>query len=325
MTSEETSSHHSPRAIIIALISNLIICVMKFAVFALTGSSSMLSEAIHTTADSGNEVLLLLGHKSSKKGATRHHQFGYGRERYINSFLVALLLFVSGGLMSLYEGYSKITSTATHVSHFGIYVSLGVIVFSFFFEGYSLYVAAEASEMQKGKYSWFRFIKAAKNPELPVILLENFAAVWGLLFAAVALMLELATGDPIFDGIGSLMIGLLLVGVATLLFREMRSLLVGESVSQLEDYKIRKALLGTEGVDQVMYVKTQHLGPDEILVVAKIGINPEDSGEEITHIIDAAEERIRGAVPACSQIFIEPDVWTAEEANEDDKPVVEPQ
>lgn len=310
---------NSKKAIFAGLAANVGIGLIKFVAFALTGLSSMLTEGIHSMADSGNGVLLLIGDKRATKAATKTHNFGYGRERYIFSFVVAIILFSAGGLFSLYEAYEKITEAlAGHGEHaiegWKQWVPFVVLLISILLEGWSLKTAMAESSVLKGKHSWYGFIRRAKNPELPVVLLENLAAVVGLLFALGAVTMTMVTGDIIYDGIGAAMIGGLLTVMAGVLMVEMKSLLVGESVTEDENAAIERALLETDGVEAVIYVKTQHLSPEEVLVGAKVAIDPSDSGREIADIIDEAEEAIREVVPSAAHIFIEPDVLEDHEA-----------
>ena len=304
----------SKKAILAALGANVGIGVMKVVAFAFTGLSSMLSEAIHSFADCGNEVLLLIGGRQSKQQATDAHPFGHGRARYIFSFLVAIVLFTAGGLFALFEAYEKISESLHGEAEHGLegwkaWVPIAVLVGSMILEGWSLKAAADESVKIKGKLSWYGFIRKAKNPELPVVLLENLAAVIGLSFALAAVSLTLITGNPIYDGIGAALIGVLLTVMALVLMVEMYSLLVGAAASEGEQEAITAALIGTDGIERVIYLKTQHLSPEEVLVAAKVAIDPTDSGGEIAHIINAAEEAIRAVVPTADQIFIEPDVW----------------
>ncbi|GAA4347121.1 cation diffusion facilitator family transporter [Angustibacter luteus] len=293
------------KAIVAALAANLGIAVTKFAAFALTASSSMLAEGIHSLADSGNQVLLLVGGKRSKRGATPEHPFGFGRERYVYGFIVSIVLFSIGGLFALYEAYHK-----WHDPH-GIdawrWVPIVVLLAAIGMESYSFRTAIHESNEVRGDRSWVQFVRTAKAPELPVVLLEDLAALIGLVFALFGVSMTLATGNGRWDAAGTAMIGLLLVSVAFVLAVEMKSLLLGEAGTVENVRAIEAALLG-EGVDSVIHMKTLHLGPEELLVAAKIEVAATDSASDVALAIDAAERRVRAAVPIAQVIYLEPDI-----------------
>jgi cation diffusion facilitator family transporter len=292
------------RAVLAALSANLGIAVIKFVAFAITGSSSMLAEGVHSVVDSGNQGLLLFGGRQSRRRATTDHPFGYGRDRYVYGFLVALLLFVAGGLFALYEGVSKIR----HPHHLDSpAVAVVVLVVALGLEGFSLRTAVAESRHHKGSDSWVGFIRHAKNPELPVVLLEDVAALTGLVLALFGVGLTELTGDPVWDGIGTCAIGALLVSVAIVLVIETKSLLLGESAAPVQVSAIERALVGGR-VDRVIHLRTMHLGPEELLVGAKIAIAASATLAEIAVEIDAAEARVRAAVPIARVIYLEPDL-----------------
>ena len=293
------------KAIIAALAANLTIAVLKFVAYLLTMSSSMLAEAIHSLADSGNQLLLLVGGKRSRKAASAEHPFGYGRERYIYAFIVSIVLFSVGGLFALYESWGKIQHPHGIEGTFW-WVPLAVLVGAIVAESFSFRTAIAESNPIRGNQSWVKFIRSAKQPELPVILLEDFGALLGLLFALIGVGLTLVTGNGIWDALGTGMIGLLLVAIAVVLAVETKSLLLGESATKEDVAKIRAAI-ESEGTS-VIHLKTLHLGPEELLVAAKIGIGRADTGQEIAKAIDDAESRIRAAVPIARVIYLEPDV-----------------
>ena len=302
------SGHSGSGAIIAALGANLGIAVLKFLAFALTRSSSMLAEAIHSVADSGNQLLLLLGGRASQKQADEEHPFGYGRNRYIYAFIVSIIIFALGGLFALYEGYEKL-----HDPH-GItewqWVPVAVLVGSILLEGNSFRVAVKESRDLKGKQSWMRFLRTSKNPELPVLLLEDAGALLGLIFALFGVGLTLLTGNGLWDAFGTLAIGVLLVFIAVFLAVEMKSLILGEAASTEDLAKIRAAIEDGDS-ERIIHIKTVHLGPEEILVAAKIRIHDADTGRSVADEIDAAEVRIREAVPAARIIYLEPDIFRA--------------
>jgi cation diffusion facilitator family transporter len=312
------STEGGTKAVVAALLANLGIAVTKFVAFFLTGFSSMLAEAIHSVADSGNQLLLLLGGKRSRRGATAEHPFGYGRERYIYSFIVSIVLFSVGGLFALYEAYHK--AHEVHAGHADIgddwkrFVPVLVLTVAIVLEGLSFRTAIRETDKVRGSSSYPEFIRRAKEPELPVILLEDFAALVGLVLALLGVTLTLVTGNAYFDAAGTALIGVLLVLVAITLAVETKSLLLGESASESAQVAILAALTGTEGVERVIHMKTMHLGPDELLVAAKIGVHATDSAGEVSATIDRAERAVRAAEPTATSIYLEPDVFRADHA-----------
>lgn len=294
----------STKAIFAALFANAGIAVAKFVGFLITGSSSMLAESVHSVADTSNQGLLLLGQKRAEREATRLHPFGYGRSRYFYSFVVALVLFTLGSVFALYEGIHKISQPEELSSPV---VAVVILLVAIGLEGYSLRTAVHESRPFKGSGSWWQFIRTSRSPELPVVLLEDTGALAGLGFAIAGVGLTVATGDPIWDGVGTVSIGLLLGVIATVLIVEMKSLLIGEGATPAEDAAIRAALTG-EGLDRIIHLKTQYLGPDELLVAAKIAVEAGDSTGTLAAAIDAAEARVRAAVPAARVIYLEPDL-----------------
>jgi cation diffusion facilitator family transporter len=295
------------KAVVAALLANTGIAITKFAAWGLTQSASMLAEAIHSLADSGNQVLLLVGSNRAKREADDLHQFGFGRERYVYSFIVSIVLFSVGGLFALYEGYHKV-----HDPH-GIdnwkWVPVAVLLIAIVMEGFSFRTAIHESNKLRGGVPWVRFVRNARAPELPVILLEDFAALTGLMLALIGVLLTLATGNGVFDGLGSMAIGALLVCVAIFLAIEMKSLLLGESATREAQQKIVAAIENTPGVQRLIHIKTLHLGPEEVLVAAKLGVAPTAEAAVVAETIDAAERAIREAEPMSVHIYLEPDVY----------------
>ena len=296
---------HGTKAILAALGANLAIAAAKFVGYLITGSSSMLAESVHSVADSGNQALLLLGGRRAKRAADEEHPFGYGRDRYFYAFVVALVLFSVGGLFSLYEGYHKLHDPHP-LNNAG--VAIGILVFAIAAEGFSFRTAIHESRPLKGRDSWWGFIRHAKVPELPVVLLEDFAALVGLLLALFGVGLTILTGDPVWDAIGTLGIGALLLAVAAVLAWEMKSLLVGESASKQSVSTIRRALADGTAVQRVIHLKTMHLGPDELLVAAKLALAPSLDLPAVARAIDDAEARVRAAEPQARVIYLEPDL-----------------
>jgi cation diffusion facilitator family transporter len=308
------------RAVVAALLANAGIALTKFFAFFLTGVSSMLAEAIHSVADSGNQLLLLLGGRQAKKEATPEHPFGYGRERYIYSFIVAIVLFSVGGLFALYEAYHKyheIHEAHGHPDDSILdsrwwWVPLVVLGIAIVLESLSFRTAIIETNKIRGEATFPQFIRRAKQPELPVILLEDFAALLGLVFALVAVVLSLVTENLYFDVAGTALIGVLLVAVAVTLAIETKSLLLGESATLEAQRRIGSALEATDGVDRIIHMKTMHLGPEELLVAAKIGVVRGDSAEHVAEAIDAAEAAVREAEPTAQVIYLEPDIYREE-------------
>jgi cation diffusion facilitator family transporter len=306
MVRDEMASEGSTRAVLTALGANLAIGVSKFVAAAITGSASMLAEGVHSVADSANQVLLLVGGRRARRPASALHQFGYARERYVYAFLVAIVLFTLGGLYALYEGYHKVIDPQTLESPL---VAVVVLLIAAALEGYALRTAVGEANRTRGGRSWLRFVRRTRSPELPVILLEDSGALVGLTLALVGVGLSVLTGNGVFDGIATLGIGALLGTVAVLLAVETKSLIIGESAVPEQVAAIEKALLSAPGVDRVIHLRTMHLGPDELLLAAKIGVGAADEGAQIAATIDDAEARVRAAVPTAKVIYLEPDVY----------------
>lgn len=299
------SAGGSKRAIIAALAANAGIAVAKFIGFAITGSSSMLAESVHSIADTSNQGLLLYGQRAASKEADRLHPFGYGRSRFFYSFVVALVLFTLGSVFALYEGYHKVHAPEHLQSPIVAVVILGVAIA---LEGYSFRTAFVESKPLKGGASWWQFIRNSRNPELPVVLLEDTGALLGLAFALFGVGMTIVTGDPVWDGIGTVAIGVLLGIIAIVLMVEMKSLLIGEGATATQEQAILDALAGTDDVERVIHCRTQYLGPEELLVAAKIAITPSAELPRVAATIDAAERRVRAAVPIAQVIYLEPDL-----------------
>ena len=306
------STSGGTRAIVAALLANSGIAVTKFIAFLLTQSSSMLAESIHSVADAGNQGLLLLGGRRAQRGASDKHPFGYGRERYIYAFIVAIVLFSVGGLFALYEGWHKLQDP--HPIEAWHWVPVVVLLAAIVMESFSFRTAIVESNHVRGRRSWKEFIRRAKAPELPVILLEDFAALVGLVFALFGVSLTLITDNGVWDGIGTLMIGGLLVTVAVVLAVETKSLLLGESATEEHVLAIERALAAGEDIGRVIHLRTLHMGPEELLVAAKISVSHDESAGSIAQAIDAAEARVRAAVPIARFIYLEPDLYVDQPA-----------
>jgi cation diffusion facilitator family transporter len=293
------------KAVIAALLANLGIAVAKFVAFFFTGSSSMLSEAIHSVADSANQVLLLIGNKRAKKAADVHHNFGYGRRRFVYGFIVAIVLFLIGGLFSLYEGWHKWQHPEPLDDW---WIAVLVLFVAIALESFSFRTAIREANRSRGRRSMAKFVRDARQPELPVILLEDAGALVGLMFALLGVGLAVLTGNGRFDALGAMAVGTLLVVIAIFLAMEMTAMLVGESALPEEVEAIRAALESSDGVLRVIHLRTLHVGPDEVLVAAKIAIANNDTGAEIAKDINAAEAAVRAAVPTARYVFLEPDL-----------------
>lgn len=299
------SSEGGNRAVVAALGANLGIAVSKFIAFGFTGSSSMLSEAAHSVADSGNQLLLLSGGRRSRREATSQHQFGYGRARYLSGFVVSVVLFVLGGLFALYEGVHKI-SNAGDVGD--VRVALIVLVVAIALEGMSFRTAVREANRDRGARGFIRYLRESRAPEIPVILLEDSGALLGLLFALIGVGMSAITGDGRWDGLGAVAVGVLLVCIAAFLAVETSSLLLGEAALPEEELAIREALQASALVDRVIHLRTVHIGPEQLLVAAKIAIASTATAREIAQGIDDAERALRERVPTAKYVYLEPDL-----------------
>jgi cation diffusion facilitator family transporter len=301
------SASGGSKAIIAAFLANMGIAVAKFIAWALSGSASMLAEAIHSVADSGNQLLLMFGGRQAKKKADSDHPFGYGRERYIYAFLVSIILFSVGGLFSIYEGVDKITHPHELEN---LWIPLSVLGVAIVLESFSLRTAVKESNQIRAKdESWVRFVRHAKAPELPVVLLEDVGALIGLVFALFGVGLTAITHNPLFDAIGTLMIGTLLIVIAIILGIETKSLLVGEGATDAEYRAIVGVIESAPAVEKLIHIKTLYLGPEELLVAAKLGFAGDRPLAAVAVDIDNLEGRIREAVPTARVIYLEPDIY----------------
>ena len=294
------------RAIVAALLANIGIAVIKFIAFLFSGSSSMLAESVHSLADTGNQALLLLGGRRSRKQADEAHPFGYGRERFVFAFIVSIILFSVGGVFSIWEGIQKLASPHPLENP---WIPVIVLVLSIVLEAFSFRTAIRESRHVRGKESLPRFIRHAKAPELPIVILEDFAALVGLTLAFLGVGLTIITGNGVFDGISTLCIGALLVLVAIVLGIETKSLLVGEGASPGDLTAIRDAINAHPDVEALIHIKTLYLGPDELLVGAKIAFASKKKLVDVAAAIDAVEASIREVVPIARVIYLEPDVY----------------
>lgn len=299
------STEGGKKAVIAALMANIGIAISKFIAFFFTGSSSMLSEAIHSVADSSNQVLLLVGNKRSQKPADEKHPFGYGRRRFVYGFIVAVVLFLIGGLFSLYEGLHKWQDPEPLNDW---WIAVLVLVIAIGLEAFSFRTALREANKSRGKRSLANFVKDSRQPELPVILLEDAGALVGLVFALIGVGMAVITGDGRWDAVGAMAVGTLLVVIAIFLAMEMATMLVGESALPEEVAAIRAALESAPLVERVIHLRTVHVGPDELLIGAKIAISHSETAAGIAAGIDEAERALRAAVPTARYVFIEPDL-----------------
>ena len=299
------STEGGTKAVIAALLANSGIAVSKFVAFVITGSTSMLSEAIHSVADALNQVLLLIGGKRSKRVADEKYQFGYGRVRYVYGFMVAIVLFMVGGIYSLYEGWHKWNHPEPVDNH---WIAIGVLTIAIILESLSFRTAILETNKVRGKRSFAKFVRDSRQPELPVILLEDFGALLGLVFALFGVSFAVITGDGRWDGMGAMAIGTLLIIIAIILIREMSAMLVGEGALPEEYDAVKAALESAPLVERVINLRTLHVGPDALLVGAKIAIRRCDTAQDIAQGIDEAERLLRLAVPSAQYVFLEPDL-----------------
>ncbi len=310
------STSGGTKAVVAALLANTGIAITKFIAWMLTGASSMLAEAIHSVADASNQVLLLIGVRRAQRTATPEHPFGYGRARYVYAFIVAVVLFSVGGLFALYEAWHKYHEILEGHGNELLesrwwWVPIAVLLVAIGMEFLSFRTAIVESNHVRGSVGWVEFVRRAKSPELPVILLEDLGALVGLVLALIGVGMTLLTDNPYWDVAGTAAIGVLLVVIAVILAIEMSSLLIGEGANPDDAAAIERALTGSDDIDRVIHMKTLYLGPDELLVAAKIAVSASDSAGSVTQAIDDAEARIRAAVPVARVIYLEPDVWSA--------------
>jgi cation diffusion facilitator family transporter len=298
------SAEGGAKAIVAAFAANLGIAVSKFVGFLLTGSAALLAESVHSLADTGNQGLLLLGRRRGRRAADTSHEFGYGRERYFWAFVVALVLFSLGALFSVYEGVHKLQHPEPVSKPL---VGLTILAVAVLLESASLRTALVEAHALRGSQSLTKFIRTTKNPELPTVLLEDIGALVGLVLALVAFVLAWRV-NPIWDGVGSLAIGAVLAVIATILAVEMKSLLIGEAVTPADRAAIEAAVAETAGVDSLIHLRTEHIGPEQILVATKLAFAPTLQLAELADAIDRVEAEIRRRVPNAELIYIEPDL-----------------
>ena len=296
------ASGGSKRAIYAALVGNSLIAVTKFGASAYTGSSAMLSEAVHSLVDTGNQWLLLYGLKRSKRPADRHHPFGYGMEEYFWAFIVAILIFGLGAGISFYEGLKRVMEPHEVASPYVNYIVLSLAIL---FEGASWYVALQEFRKGKGKRGWMAEIRHSKDPTKFTVLFEDSAAMLGLVVAMIGIALAQYLHMPVLDGAASIVIGVILATTAALLAYECKGLLIGEAASPAVIVSIRKTATALEGVDAVNEVLTMHLGPEDILANLSLDFADGLSSEQVEATITGLEQAIKAEHPQVKRIFIE--------------------
>ncbi|MFC5006867.1 cation diffusion facilitator family transporter [Dactylosporangium cerinum] len=297
---------NSIRAIVAAFAANLGIAVSKFVAFLFTGSSALLAEAVHSVADTANQLLLLLGGRRAKRAASPLHPFGYQRFRYFYGFLVTLVIFLVGGVFALFEGWQKLHAPEPVESPVWAFAVLGV---SIVLESFSLRTAVHEAQPERRGLPWLRFIRTTRSPELPVVLAEDFGALTGLFFATVGITLAVVTGDGRWDAVGTIAIGVLLVIISITLSTRMRSLLIGESADQETLRRIEAAIEAEPLVQRMIHLRTMHLGPDQLLIAAKVAFAADETVAHVTDAINRVEARIRDDLDDECFVFLEPDVW----------------
>lgn len=308
------SAEGGTKAIVAALLANTGIALTKFIAFFLSGASSMLAEAIHSVADTSNQVLLLVGKRRARREADAEHPFGYGRSRYVYAFIVAIILFSVGGVFAIYEGVEKVRHLQEHPDEPPLdpvwwWLPFVVLAVAIVLESFSLATAVREARKVKGNESWVGYVRHAKAPEIPVVLLEDLAALLGLVLALAGVGLTVITGNGLFDALGTFAIGALLIVVAAILGIEMGSLLVGEGATTRDVTAIRRAIETHPSVDRIIHLKTLYVGPEELMVGAKLAFPPERSLAALSPEIDDIERAIRAAVPAARIVYLEPDIW----------------
>jgi cation diffusion facilitator family transporter len=313
---------HGTKAIIAAFFANLGLSIAKFVAYIFTGSATMLAESIHSLADTSNQALLFWGGRRAVRAPDERFQFGYARERYFWAFVVALVLFSLGGLFSMFEGYEKIRHPEPIESAGWAF---SVLIIGIVLEGWSFRTAVHESRALKGDRSWWGFIRTARTPELPVVLLEDLGALVGLILALIAISLSIIFDAPVWDAVGTISIGVLLVAIAVTLAIEMKGLLIGESARPVEDAKIRAAIAASPHVERLIHMRTQHLGPQELLVGAKVEFHDTLTADEVANAINEVEAAVRAVVPHARPMYIEPDfvrTGTADGSTAEAKPGV---
>jgi cation diffusion facilitator family transporter len=301
------------KTIVVAFVSHTVVASLKFLAWGLTGSASMLSSGVHSVASIIDQAALLTGRKLAKREPDDSHPFGYARERYVFAFLVSLVVFTVGGVFALWQAYTKAMQIAAgHPSKLLTsslwWVPIPILVGAMISSCLSLRVAARTLSVKKGNKSWPRFIASAKEPEHPVVLLEDIGSITNLSAALFGVVMSKLTHNAYFDAIGSALIGVSLIGVGYFMVRETWSMLVGEGSSHNSLVRVRAVLASTDGVLGVKRFRSLHMGPNELMVVAKIVVDSDSSADDVSTIIDRADAALRRVEPAVTRLYLEPAV-----------------
>jgi cation diffusion facilitator family transporter len=292
--------------IIQSLVANSAIATAKGVAAVITGSGALLAETIHSAADCGNQLLLLMGVKRSRKPPDAKHPLGYGRAVYFWSFMVALLLFTGGGMFSIYEGVHKYRHPETPGD--GLWLGIGILAFSLAIEGWATFSnIVELNKRRRGK-PFMRYLRETKDSDLVVIFGENSAAVLGLTLALIAIVIAKQTGDGRWDAVGSLAIGVVLIGVAVFLAIEVKSLLLGESADPELDAAVRELVKEEPAVEDLMQLISIQQGPGEVMVMLKLRFATNLTSEQVATGIDTFESKLRARRPEVRWLFVEPDL-----------------
>jgi len=296
----------SKSVVFAAFIANLFIALVKFVVAYFSASSAMLAEAVHSSADTLNQILLFVGIKKAAKKADELHPFGFSGEAYFWSFIVAIILFTSGAIFSIYEGIHKLRHPAP-VNH--LQYALLVLVVAIIAEFFSLRIAFKKINVERGNTGLITYLRRSKKAELIVVFLEDSAALIGLAIALAALLAEHFTGIYFFDGLASVLIGVLLACTALFMGNETKSLLLGESADPALLRKIRLLLLREDSITRVIHIRSLHLGAEDILLAIKAEFSERLNVEQICNLINSLENEIRAQFPEVNKIFFEPDIF----------------
>jgi cation diffusion facilitator family transporter len=310
------SSPGTTKTIVVAFATHSIDCALKFGGWWLTGSASLLSSAVHSIASITDQAALLTGSKLSGRKADERHPFGYARERYLFAFLVSLVVFTLGGLFALWQGYKKAMDVAAGhpgkllTSHWW-WVPIVILAGNLISQSFNFRSVRHTLNIKRGNKSWRRFIASAKEPEHPVVLLETIGSLTNNSLALTGIVLSVVTRNSYFDALGSALIGVGLVGISFMMLRKTWSMLIGEPSSRACLVRVRAVLAATDGVLSVRKLRTLHLGPNDLMVVAKIAVDSDKSADDVTSIIDRANAAIRRVEPAVTRLYLEPAVGLA--------------
>jgi cation diffusion facilitator family transporter len=313
--SRSASEQRGP--VVVALLANVAVAAAKFGAYAITGSSAILAESLHSLADSTNEVLLLVGARRSIRPADGPHPFGYARYRYLYAFIVSLTVFWIGGVLAVLEGVTHLASDEPMLDPRWAFAVLGV---GAILDGWSFRTTVRAGRSAKGMLSWRQVVRTTKAPELLVVFLEDLGALIGIGIAFAGVALTTITGDGLWDALASILIGALLMAIGLVVNRETQSLLLGESATDEVVARIRTAIATTPGIDAVIDLRTIHLGPDDLVVATGIVVDPVADAGGIVRSIVEAKRRTRETVPFRTVIYIEPRVAAASQRPTDRPP-----